>query len=74
MLHGSALARKTSAAKAAAVVPGIECNQMTTGSLGGYAAPANVLPNATFCEEVFVNPAEASFVTQNGLITLSGQQ
>ncbi|MGH8656643.1 MAG: hypothetical protein ACREYE_32645 [Gammaproteobacteria bacterium] len=74
LLHGSALARKIVAAKAGATVAGIECNPMTTGSLGGYPAPSNVVPTATFCEEVFVNPAEASFVTTNGLTTLSGQQ
>jgi hypothetical protein len=72
LLHGSALAKK--GAKAGATVPGIECQSMTTGSLGGYPAPANVLSTATFCEEVFVNPPESTFVTANGLITLSGQQ
>jgi hypothetical protein len=33
-----------------------------------------VAPNATFCEEVFVNPPEVTFVNQFGLTTLSGQQ
>jgi hypothetical protein len=73
VLHASALAMKTSGAKAA-LVPGIECNAMAQGSVGGYPVPANVAPNAAFCEEVFVNPPEVSFVTQNGLTTLSGQQ
>ncbi|MET0555860.1 MAG: hypothetical protein ABW221_22665 [Vicinamibacteria bacterium] len=74
LLHGSALAKKSSFAKAAAAVPGIECNPMAQGKVGSYPVPANVAPNASFCEEVFVNPAESAFVTQNGLTTLSGQQ
>jgi hypothetical protein len=74
LLHGSGLSKAKVTAKAGAAVPGIECQSMTTGSLGGYPAPANVLSTATFCEEVFANPAEADFVTKNGLITLRGQQ
>jgi hypothetical protein len=73
-LHGSALAKKTSFGKAAAAVPGVECNPMATGSVGGYPVPPNVAPTATFCEEVFVNPPEVTFVNQFGLTTLSGQQ
>jgi hypothetical protein len=53
---------------------GLECNGMATQPVGNYPPPANVAPNATFCEQVFVNPAEQGFVTQNGLTTLSGQQ
>ncbi len=71
-LHGSALARKMVGANLNQ--PGIECNPMTTGSLGGYPAPSNVTSTATFCEEVFANPAEAAFVNAKGLTTLTGQQ
>jgi hypothetical protein len=73
ILHGSALARKM-VVGLKANQPGAECNAMTTGNLGGYPAPSNVVSTAQFCEEVFVNPAEKSFVTANGLTTLTGQQ
>jgi hypothetical protein len=53
---------------------GLECNSMQTTPLNGYPPPSNLAANATFCEQVFVNPPEQSFVTQNGLTTLSGQQ
>ncbi len=54
---------------------GLECNNpMFRGLLNGYPAPSNVAPGATFCEQVFVNPPEQSFVMQNGLTTLTGQQ
>ena len=75
-LHTSQLAKGLLGAKAVSTVPGIECSKMTTSPLENYPAPANVKTDgsAQFCEEVFVNPAEASFVTKNGLVTLSGQQ
>lgn len=55
---------------------GVECNPMLAppATNNGYPAPANVVSTAQFCEQVFVNPPEQSFVTQNGLITLTGQQ
>ncbi len=71
-LHGSALAKKMVGLKANQ--PGDECNGMNTGGFPGYPAPSNVVSSAQFCEEVFVNPSEKSFVTANGLITLTGQQ
>jgi hypothetical protein len=71
-LHGSALAKKITGANVNQ--SGVECNPMTTGSLGGYPAPSNVTSTATFCEEVFVNPPEKAFVNASGLTTLTGQQ
>jgi hypothetical protein len=71
-LHGSALSRKMTGANSKQ--PGVECNPMTTGSLGGYPAPSNVTSTATFCEEVFVNAPETAFVNASGLTTLTGQQ
>src|SRR5262249_22276777 len=41
---------------------------------GDFPPPANVTPSAQFCEEVFVNTAEADFVKKSGLTTLTGQQ
>jgi hypothetical protein len=72
-LHGSALLSKQAIANGA-TIPGIECNGMAQGNVGGYPVPANVTASAIFCEEVFVNPAEAEFITSNTLSTLSGQQ
>jgi hypothetical protein len=66
MLHESAgaLTRK---------VAGSDCSAMATAPIGGYPPPSNLTRNATYCEEVFVSPAEASFVKRN-LTTLAGQQ
>jgi len=64
MLHGSALARK---------IAGTNCSAMTNTPVGGYPAPSNLTQNAVFCEEIYVNPPEASFV-KRGLTTLTGQQ
>lgn len=52
---------------------GGDCSAMTTTPVRGYPAPSNVAPNAVFCEEVYVSPAEAAFL-KSGLTTLSGQQ
>jgi hypothetical protein len=76
-LHASALARKatlTAAKPLAATQPGSECNPMSTAPVGGYPPPSNVTASAQFCEEVFVNPPEVSFVNANGLQTLNGQK
>ena len=89
-LHGSALLlanrRKTaSVANPVAITPtgiSIPCNPMQTTPLNGYPPPSNLAPSppppaapkATFCEQVFVNPAERDFIMQNGLTTLAGQQ
>ena len=73
-LHASPLRRAMTGVKAGATVSGIECNPMTTTPLNGYPPPSNVLPSATFCEEVFVNDPEKAFVTTNSLITLTGQK
>ncbi len=66
MLHGSAMVR-------AKKIAGSDCGAMTTTPLGGYPAPSNLTRNAMFCEEVFVSPAEASFVKRS-LTTLVSQQ
>ena len=77
-LHGSALAhaaRLRLGKKPDAISQGgIECNAMQTTPLNGYQPPTNLAPNAQFCEEVFVNGDEATFIRQNGLTTLTGQQ
>ena len=84
-LHGSALAlaKRGKAAKSGATQGGIECQGMQTTALPvypptqpptTYPPPKNVIPSAQFCEEVFVNADEATFVKQNGLLTLTGQQ
>jgi hypothetical protein len=54
-------------------VPGSDCGAMVTTPVGGYPAPSNLTPNAVYCEEVFVSPAEASFVKRS-LTTLVAQQ
>jgi hypothetical protein len=66
MLHQSpgALVRKSA---------GSDCGAMTTTPIAGYPPPSNLTRNATYCEEVFVSPAEASFVTRY-LTTLVAQQ
>jgi hypothetical protein len=53
---------------------GLECSPMTTTALGSYPPPSNLSSNPTFCEQVFVNPAEQGFITTSGLTTLTGQQ
>jgi hypothetical protein len=73
-LHGSPLRKAMTGVNAGATVPGIECNPMQTTAVNGYPPPSNVLPSATFCEEVYVNGAEKTFVTTNGLTTLTSQQ
>jgi len=76
-LHASALATKVrgAAAKSSATSDsGIECNPMQTKPINGYPPPSNVVSTAQFCEEVYVNPPEVSFVNGNGLQTLTGQQ
>jgi hypothetical protein len=62
------------AANRDATAPGIECSPMNTTGFSGYPAPSNVTANAQFCEEVFVNNPESTFVRTNGLTTLTGQQ
>ena len=54
--------------------PASSANTMAQGKVGGYPRSRQRGPDAAFCEEVFVNPPEATFVTQNSLTTLSGQQ
>ena len=66
MLHGSPLAR-------AMKMAGSDCSAMTTTPVGGYPPPSNLTRNATYCEEVFVNPVEAEFV-KRFLTTLAGQK
>lgn len=55
-----------------------ECTPMTTQSasnptLNGFV-PTNLASNAKFCEEVFVNQTELSFIQTYQLQTLAGQQ
>ena len=66
LLHGSALSR-------ARKVPDSDCGAMTATPIAGYAPPSNLSENAVYCEEVYVSPAEASFV-QRSLTTLVAQQ
>lgn len=54
-------------------VPGSDCGAMITTPIGGYPAPSNLAPDAIYCEEVYVSPAEADFVKRN-LTTLADQQ
>ena len=79
--HGSALLlanrRKAGSAPNLEITQtGLECNAMLAppSTNNGYPAPSNVASGAQFCEQVFVNPPEQSFITQNGLATLTGQQ
>lgn len=53
-------------------IAGTDCGAMITTPVGGYPAPSNLTPNAVYCEEVFVSPAEASFVKRS-LTTLVAQ-
>jgi hypothetical protein len=76
-LHGSPLLRKNLGAKAAAPLSAVQCgagSPMNTNSVFTGFIPTNLSANPCFYEEVFVNPAESSFLTKNGLTTLSGQQ
>jgi hypothetical protein len=65
MLHGSGMLTKK--------IAGSDCGAMTTSPLAGYPAPSNLTQNAMYCEEVYVSPAEASFVKRS-LTTLIAQQ
>jgi hypothetical protein len=83
-LHGSQLRIRTTGLTKNAVA-GVNpltgtCSPMTTQAIGvplSTFVPANLAAKPTFCEEVFVNPAEAAFVTApapgNTLTTLTGQ-
>jgi hypothetical protein len=83
-LHGSQLRQRTISLKKNATgsvnpLTGT-CSGMTTKAIGAPLSnyvPANLAANPTFCEEVFVNPTEAAFVTAPApgfkLTTLTGQ-
>ena len=83
--HGSPLlAANTAANKTAGGIPSNDCSAMNSAGFTNpsYPAPPNVKvnqpppapPESIFCEEVYVNGAEKTFVTTNGLSTLTGQQ
>jgi hypothetical protein len=81
-LHGSPLRRRNVGASTAAALLEQQCspgspmnapNPQTTPVFNGFF-PKNLSPNPCFYEEVFVAPAEFSFLTKNGLTTLTGQQ
>lgn len=74
--HGSALAAalRGRLGKSEATQGGIECGAMQTKPLNGYPPPTNLSSKPVFCEEVFVNADEATFIRSNGLTTLTGQQ
>jgi hypothetical protein len=81
-LHRSPLRQKIAGAKTKATQAGANCgigepmnapSAQTTPVFQGFF-PKNLSSNPCFYEEVFVNPAESTFITQNGLTTLSGQQ
>ena len=69
---------------AAGGIPSNDCSAMNSAGFTNppYPAPPNVKvnqpppapPASIFCEEVYVNGAEKTFVTTNGLSTLTGQQ
>lgn len=67
-LHGSplflALARKKGLTPQ--LTPSTECNKMS-------APPSNVVPGATVCEEVRINPSARAFITSNGYQVRAGQ-
>jgi hypothetical protein len=68
-LHGSPLFKALMARKngmTAELSPATECNKM--GS-----PPSNVVPNATVCEEVRLNPSARTFVQTKGYQVRSGQ-
>jgi hypothetical protein len=62
-LHESPLARALGARaqglRAALLAPSTECNKM-------HGPPDNVLPNATVCEEVHINPDGVAFLNEKG--------
>lgn len=66
LLHGSIFSQSKK-------IAGTDCSAMTTTPIEGYSPPSNLTRNAVYCEEVFVSPAEASFVKRN-LTTLVAQQ
>jgi hypothetical protein len=70
--HGSALGRRLLEAGQASSVVG--CSPMNTAGFPPNAPATNVANNAVFCEEVFVNPAESTFINKNKLTTLAGQE
>jgi hypothetical protein len=53
--------------------PAVGCGGMNVQGFPGIPA-TNVAAGAVFCEEVFVNPAESTFVTTNKLITVPAQK
>jgi len=54
-------------------VAGSDCGTMTATPVGGYPAPSNLTRNAAYCEEIYVDPVEASFV-KRFLTTLTSQR
>ncbi len=75
--HGSALGRrlmKAGGVELSATPSKIGCSPMNTAGFPPAAPATNVAANAVFCEEVFVNEPEASFITKNKLTTLKGQE
>lgn len=72
--HGSALAKRLMKATSALNAPSISCSPMNTAGFPPEAPATNVAPNAVFCEEVFVNAAESTFITNNKLTTIDAQQ
>jgi hypothetical protein len=55
--------------------PSVGCGGMNTaGFPPKIPAPPNVASGAVFCEEVFTNPAESTFITNNKLITIPAQK
>jgi len=64
LLHGAPGAKK---------IANSDCGAMIATPIEGYPSPSNLSPNAMYCEEVFVSPAEASFVKRS-LTTLVDQQ
>jgi len=73
--HASALGKRLMKVEGLAVTPSkIGCGSMNTAGFPPAAPATNVASGAVFCEEVFVNEAEANFITKNKLTTLKGQQ
>jgi hypothetical protein len=70
--HGSALGGKL--LKGGRSDSTVGCSPMNVAGFPPSAPATNVAPNAVFCEEVFVNQAESSFITTKKLTTLSGQE
>ena len=80
--HRSPLRQKNATSKTKAIQAGVNCGPGapmnapgpgTTPVFNGFF-PKNLSSNPCFFEEVFVNPAESTFITKNGLTTLIGQQ